>query len=60
MVISGDLPAIVKVSHAHAGMGKAIIKDQQGWRDLSTVLSLVSTYLLTHSPLYLLYQYAIA
>jgi len=44
MVISPDLPCIVKVSHAHAGMGKTMIGDQQGWRDLATVLALHEDY----------------
>ncbi|KAL6052270.1 Asparaginyl-tRNA synthetase, cytoplasmic (Asparagine--tRNA ligase) (AsnRS) [Balamuthia mandrillaris] len=44
MVISPDLPCIVKVSHAHAGMGKAIINDQGAWRDLATVLALHGDY----------------
>jgi hypothetical protein len=44
MVIAPSFPCVVKVSHAHAGMGKIQIKDSTEFRDISTVLALHSDY----------------
>jgi hypothetical protein len=40
MIISPDSPCVVKVGHAHAGMGKIRIEDSTSWRDISTVLAI--------------------
>jgi len=44
MIINPEFPCIIKVSHAHAGMGKIHIKDSVEFRDLSTVLALHHDY----------------
>jgi hypothetical protein len=44
MVINPPFPCIVKVGHAHAGMGKIQCKDFDEFRDLSTVLALHLDY----------------
>ncbi|KAH3760333.1 synapsin II [Pelomyxa schiedti] len=44
MVISPDLPCIVKVSHAHRGMGKIKAHTQEQFRDIATVLALHPDY----------------
>jgi len=45
MVISPQLPCVVKISHAHRGMGKAKIADSEAFRDISTVVALHDDYL---------------
>ena len=44
MVISPTLPAIIKVSHAHRGMGKIRVDTQTQFRDVATVLALHNEY----------------
>eukprot|EP01106_Pelomyxa_sp_JSP_P019336 TRINITY_DN9600_c0_g1_i1.p1 TRINITY_DN9600_c0_g1~~TRINITY_DN9600_c0_g1_i1.p1 ORF type:complete len:297 (-),score=44.86 TRINITY_DN9600_c0_g1_i1:71-961(-) len=44
MVISPSMPCIVKISHAHRGMGKIRLENQDQWRDLATVLALHDDY----------------
>jgi len=44
MAISPDMPAVIKVSHAHAGMGKIKVDDSSTFRDMSTVLALHHDY----------------
>lgn len=44
MVISPELPAIIKVSHAHRGMGKIRVETQEAFRDVATVLALHEDY----------------
>eukprot|EP00456_Euglypha_rotunda_P083469 TRINITY_DN8283_c0_g1_i3.p1 TRINITY_DN8283_c0_g1~~TRINITY_DN8283_c0_g1_i3.p1 ORF type:complete len:239 (-),score=22.72 TRINITY_DN8283_c0_g1_i3:11-727(-) len=40
MIIPSSLPGVIKVSHAHAGMGKIRIATTEQFRDLATVLEI--------------------
>jgi hypothetical protein len=44
MVINESFPAVVKVSHAHRGMGKMLIHDNEEFRDVATILALHDDY----------------
>ena len=44
MVIAPALPAVVKVSHAHRGMGKILVDTPAQFRDVATVLALHDEY----------------
>jgi hypothetical protein len=44
MIISPTLPCIVKVSHAHRGMGKIKAKDSDQFKDIATVVALNNNY----------------
>ena len=44
MVVPPALPAIVKVSHAHRGLGKIRVDTQTQFRDVATVLALHDEY----------------
>ncbi len=44
MVIPPPMPAVIKVSHAHAGMGKIRVHNPEGFQDMSTVIALHSDY----------------
>eukprot|EP01117_Protostelium_nocturnum_P006644 TRINITY_DN2393_c1_g1_i1.p1 TRINITY_DN2393_c1_g1~~TRINITY_DN2393_c1_g1_i1.p1 ORF type:complete len:393 (-),score=128.11 TRINITY_DN2393_c1_g1_i1:153-1331(-) len=44
MVIAGDFPTVIKVSHAHRGMGKIKLQDNEQFRDLATVVALHGDY----------------
>jgi len=44
MIISGDFPSVIKISHAHRGMGKIKIADSEQFRDVGTVVALHNDY----------------
>jgi len=44
MVIQDQFPAVIKIGHAHRGMGKLRAKDNDEFRDISTVVALHSDY----------------
>jgi len=44
MTISPEMPCVIKVGHAHRGMGKIQVKDQQEFRDVSTIIALHQDY----------------
>eukprot|EP01130_Rhizamoeba_saxonica_P001086 TRINITY_DN10958_c0_g1_i1.p1 TRINITY_DN10958_c0_g1~~TRINITY_DN10958_c0_g1_i1.p1 ORF type:complete len:390 (-),score=71.35 TRINITY_DN10958_c0_g1_i1:58-1227(-) len=44
MAVYDEWPCILKVSHAHAGMGKIKLNDHGVFRDVSTILSLNNDY----------------
>jgi hypothetical protein len=44
MAITPDMPAVMKVSHAHAGMGKIKLDESAAFRDMATVLALNNNY----------------
>jgi hypothetical protein len=44
VVYDGGFPSVIKVSHAHAGMGKAKVADMQGFEDMRTILALTNDY----------------
>lgn len=44
MAITPDMPAVMKVSHAHAGMGKIKLDETAAFRDMATVLALNNNY----------------
>ena len=46
------MPTVLKVSHAHAGMGKIKVTDQSVWRDMATVVALHRDYWDTAEELY--------
>uniref|UniRef100_A0A6B2L6I4 ATP-grasp domain-containing protein n=1 Tax=Arcella intermedia TaxID=1963864 RepID=A0A6B2L6I4_9EUKA len=43
-VWDGEFPAIIKVSHAHAGMGKAKLENMGNLQDTATILALNQSY----------------
>ncbi|KAL9644488.1 hypothetical protein ABK040_009353 [Willaertia magna] len=44
MIISPEMPCVVKVGHAHRGMGKMKVSDTTQWADLRTIIALNDTY----------------
>ncbi len=44
VVIGPDFPAIIKVSHAHAGMGKIKVDNHNAFRDVATILAIHDDY----------------
>jgi len=44
MVISPTFPSIMKISHAHRGMGKVRMTEYENFRDLATVVALNGDY----------------
>jgi glutathione synthase/RimK-type ligase-like ATP-grasp enzyme len=44
LMITPQFPAVVKISHAHRGMGKMKINDSEQFRDISTVIALDNHY----------------
>ena len=44
MLICDEFPAVVKIGHAHRGMGKMKIESYEQFRDISTVIALNNHY----------------
>jgi len=44
MVISGDIPSVCKIGHAHAGMGKIKLNSQENFRDVATIIAMYDDY----------------
>jgi hypothetical protein len=44
MILMDQFPSILKISHAHAGMGKMKVRNYEDFRDMSTVIALHGDY----------------
>jgi len=44
MSLSPQFPSVIKVSHAHAGMGKIKVENDNHWRDVATIIALHDDY----------------
>jgi len=57
MVLFDSFPAVMKCGAAHAGQGKILLQDMQGFRDMQTVMTLYDDYA-TMEP-FIQYDYGI-
>ena len=50
MMYGGSFPAVLKVGHAHAGMGKMRVADHHDWEDVRSVVAMTDGKYCTAEP----------